>query len=140
MDGIVVAARWHVAWYYSGTTDSCVTVFMMRVTAPEGKRGEMLQALRTLVGPMSVKPGCCRCRLYQDTDDENVITWIEEWESREQLDRHVRSDEYRTLLSVMDMSTVQPEIRFDEVVPIAGMELIEDTRKTSGAKPERRGH
>ncbi|MFI5396838.1 MAG: putative quinol monooxygenase [Candidatus Binatia bacterium] len=109
-------------------------VFTMRVTARPEKRREMLQALRSLLGPMSVQPGCLRCRLYQDADDEDVLTWIEEWESREQLDRHVRSTEYRTLLSVMDLSTVQPEVRFNTVVQTAGMELIEDTMKR-GARP-----
>jgi quinol monooxygenase YgiN len=107
-------------------------VFMMRVTAPPEKRQDMLQALRSLLGPMGVQPGCLRCRLYQDADDEDVLTWIEEWESREQLDRHVRSNEYRTLLSVMDLSVVQPEVRFDTVVKTAGMELIEDTMKRGG--------
>jgi quinol monooxygenase YgiN len=104
-------------------------VFMMRVTAPAEKRNEMLHALRTFLAPMSVRPGCHGCRLYQDADDENVLTCIEEWESREQLDRHVRSEEYRTLLSVMDMSTVEPEVRFDTVVRTAGLDLIEDTRQ-----------
>ena len=101
-------------------------VFTMRVAAPPAKRTEMLQALRSLVGPMSALSGCRCCRLYQDADDENAITWLEEWESREQLDRHVRSSEYRTLLSVMDLSAVQPEVRFNTVAKTAGMELIRD--------------
>ncbi len=104
-------------------------VFTMRVTAQPEKRREMLQALRSLVGPMSVQPGCLRCRLYQDVDDEDVLTWIEEWASREQLEQHVRSPEYRTLLSMMDLSAVEPEVRFNTVVKTAGMELIEDTMK-----------
>jgi len=105
-------------------------VFTMRVTARPKKRPEMLQALHSLLGPMSVQPGCLRCRLYQDADDEDVLTWIEEWESREQMDRHVRSPEYRTLLSVMDLSAVQPEVRFNTVVETAGMELIEGTMRS----------
>jgi quinol monooxygenase YgiN len=105
-------------------------VFTMRVTAPPEKRRDMLQALRSLLGPMSVLPGCLRRRLYQDADDENVLTWIEEWESREQLDRHVRSPGYRTLLSVMDLSAVQPEVRFNTVLETAGMELIEDAMRS----------
>jgi quinol monooxygenase YgiN len=104
-------------------------VFTMRVAALPEKRRDMLQALRSLLGPMSVLPGCLRCRLYQDANDEGALTWVEEWESREQLDRHVRSAEYRTLLSVMDLSAVRPEVRFDTVVKTAGMELIEDTMK-----------
>ncbi len=108
-------------------------VFTMRVTAQPEKRREILQALRSLLGPMSVQPGCLRCCLYQDADDENALTWIEEWESREQLDEHVRSTEYRTVLSVMDLSVVEPEVRFATVVTTAGMELIEDTMKRTAA-------
>ena len=47
----------------------------------------------------------------------------------EQVDRHVRSSGYRTLLSVMDLSAVQPEVRFDTVVETAAMELIEAMMK-----------
>ncbi len=56
------------------------------------------------------------------------MTLIEEWESREALDRHVRSDHYRKILAAMDLASEPPDIRFCCVALIAGMERIEELR------------
>jgi len=103
-------------------------VFKVRVTATAATRERMLDALRGVVEPMRMHPGCVRCRLFQDVDDANALTWIEEWASREDLERHVGSTTYRTLLGVLDQSITQPEIRFDTIADTAGLECIADTR------------
>ena len=61
-------------------------------------------------------------------DNRNAITWIEEWDSEDALRQHIRSDEYRTLLAVVDMSVREPEVRFHTVAKTAGMELIASFR------------
>ena len=50
----------------------------------------------------------------------------EEWESRETLDKHVRSDQYRTILAAMDLAREPPEIQFCGIASTAGMERIEE--------------
>ena len=112
-------------------------VFTLRLVAPPEKRGEIVQALRSLVGPTQAERGCAGCSIQHDEDDENVLTFVEEWETQEDLDCHMCSDEYRRLLVVMDMSAAPPEVTFRTVSDVAGLERIEAAmRKRMGFTPQ----
>jgi quinol monooxygenase YgiN len=50
------------------------------------------------------------------------------WRSEEELERHLRSDDYQKVLLVMEMSLKQPEIRFDTISSSTGFETIEKAR------------
>ena len=101
---------------------------MIRITASARGRREILRALRVLAPPTRARPGCLGAHLLQEVDNRNAITWIEEWDSEDALRQHIRSDEYRTLLAVVDMSVREPEVRFHTVAKTAGMELIASFR------------
>jgi quinol monooxygenase YgiN len=94
------------------------------ITASARGRRDVLRALRVLAPPTRARPGCLGVHLLQGVDNRNAITWIEEWDSEDALKRHIRSDEYRTLLAVVDMSMREPEVRFHTIAKTAGMELI----------------
>ena len=51
---------------------------------------------------------------------KQVLVLEEVWRSEEDLDLHLRSEEYRNLLLVLEMALEQPEIRFDTIsIPLA---------------------
>jgi quinol monooxygenase YgiN len=52
----------------------------------------------------------------------------EVWKSQENLDRHLRSDDYRNMLFVTEMALEPPEIRFQTISHSAGIEIIEKAR------------
>ncbi len=84
--------------------------------------------LRSLIGPTRVETGCMGCYLYQDVNDQYAVTWMEQWNSQDDLNCHLRTPQYKRILAALDMSDVQPEIRFDTVVETKGMQLIEEAR------------
>ena len=96
----------------------------LRVTVPAQKLREILQTLRVLVGPTRVAPGCVSCRLYQDGEDENVLSLMEEWRTEADLQRHLRSEQYRKILAIMETAVEPPEIKINTVSHIAGIEAI----------------
>ncbi len=98
----------------------------LRFPVDDGNREEIIRTLRAMIERTRVKNGCIACRLYYDLDDPNVLTWVEEWESREDLEQHVRSPRFRRILAALDMCTSQPEIRFGTVIETDGMKLIRD--------------
>jgi quinol monooxygenase YgiN len=105
--------------------------FTLRLVAPPKKRNEIVDALASFVGPTQVEPGCLSCHLVQDVKDHNVMAFLEEWETQEDLDRHMSSDEYRKLLTLMDMSAQPPEVVIDTVASRAGLERIRLVRKSA---------
>ncbi len=98
----------------------------LRFPVDDGNREEIVRTLRAMIERTRVKNGCIACRLYYDLDDPNVLTWVEEWASREDLEQHVRSPRFKSILAALDMCRSQPEIRFDTVIETDGMRLIGD--------------
>jgi len=54
----------------------------------------------------------------------------EVWTSRKELEKHVRSDNYRRLLAVMDISVSRPDICFITMGETEGMEYITRLRES----------
>jgi quinol monooxygenase YgiN len=101
----------------------------LRINVCEERRADVNKLLRSLIEPTRVETGCLNCRLYYEKDNPNSLTWVEEWKTEGDLRRHVGSPQYRRILAALDMSDVQPEVRFDKVVETTGMQLIAEARK-----------
>jgi len=97
------------------------------VTGPQS-RAEVVKTLVAQLGPMRVQPGCHKCDLYQDVEDSEVITLVEQWESQADLSLHLRSADYRAVLAAIELSREQPEVHFDTVIRRAGLEVIASAR------------
>ncbi len=99
------------------------------VTAPQSRVG-VVRALAAQLGPTRVQPGCSRCDLYQDLENRDVITMVEEWESQAALGLRLGSEEYRSVLAAIELSRVQPVIHFDTIIRREGLEVVVAARGT----------
>jgi quinol monooxygenase YgiN len=100
----------------------------LRMSVPPEKRDEVLKILRMVMGPTMARLSCISCRIYQDVEDENVVSFVQEWESLEALDEYIRYDAYWKILMVMELASEPPEIKFITAVKTEGLELIERAR------------
>ncbi len=103
----------------------------VRMTIPPQKRGEALKILRSMADQCRDDLGCLSCNIYEDLQEKNVLKIEGVWRNDEDLDLHIRSDEYRNLLLVLEMALKQPEIRFDTISHSTGIETIEKTRSSA---------
>ena len=97
---------------------------MVTIVSPPGQRQGFVQALRSVVGPTRVEPGCLFCHLYEDVDIPGSFTLVEDWVSPEDFERRLRSEAYRQLLLLMELSPEPPVIQFYSVSSTAGMDAI----------------
>jgi quinol monooxygenase YgiN len=104
----------------------------MRMTIPPQKRDEALKILRSIAEKCSFDPGCISSRIYEDLQENNVLMLEEVWNTQQDLEVHMRSDEYLNLLLVLEISIKQPEIRFDIISSSTGIETIEKARVYNG--------
>jgi quinol monooxygenase YgiN len=100
----------------------------IRMTIPPQKSGEVSKILRSVVELCRDDPGCFSCHLYGDLQEKNVLMLEEVWRTEGDLELHLRSDEYRNLLLVLELALKQPEIRFDTISSSTGIETIEKAR------------
>ena len=106
----------------------------VRMTISPQKRDEALRILRSTAEGNRVLPGCLSCRIYEDAQEGNVIMFEELWRNEEELEQHLRSEEYRKVLLLMEMALQPPEVRFNRVSSWSGIEIIEKARTTTGRK------
>jgi quinol monooxygenase YgiN len=100
----------------------------IRMAMPGRKVSEAVEILRSVAERTRVEPGCISCRIYHDIQEEHVIMIEEVWSSEEELERHLRSPEYRNVLLVVEMADEKPEISFSTFSHATGVETIEKAR------------
>ena len=101
----------------------------IRMLISPKRRGEVMEVLSSLAERSRFEPGCIDSRVYQDVQVEPAIMIEQLWESGEDLERHLRSEEFRKVLLVVEMAVEPPEIRFDEILQSTGFEAIEKARR-----------
>ena len=113
--------------------DKHILVTLRMIVQPERRR-DLLETMRGMLEPARVERGCLSYRLYEDVEDRNTFVLVEEWETRKDLESHIRTDNERRLLALMDLLSGQPELRFNTVSQTAGMDFIENVLETDGPR------
>ena len=100
----------------------------VRLAISARHKPEVLRTLRVLMGHATARAGCAGFSLLQDVTNPETLTICDRWVTREDLDAHVRSAEYRLLLAVIDLSLTPPDISFDDLEHIGGLDLVQALR------------
>ena len=96
----------------------------IRIRPKEGKLGGVLRTIQGLLEPMRVEPGCLDFHCSRDIEDENAMVLEARWQTLKDLERHVCSDDFRTILSLLEESGEKPVVEFHHVTGTDGMERI----------------
>lgn len=59
------------------------------------KRMELSQTIASLSGSIRKERGCLRCESCQSIEDEDRLFFLEEWDTRENLMNHMKSENFR---------------------------------------------
>ena len=102
-----------------------MVIAILRFTAVPDKKAEVFNILNSLIGPTEVQPGCMSCKFYGNAGFDNGILLLQEWESQQQLERHINSTEFQKILTAMDLSNEPPGFAFHTVSKTTGLALVE---------------
>jgi quinol monooxygenase YgiN len=105
---------------------------LLKIKPLPDKRDAVLDVLLSVKELLTGLPGCIGSACYESRDGERTVLYMEKWESREDLHRHIQSDLYNRVISAMEFANEAPDIRFYEVSKPIGMELIEALRSDVG--------
>ena len=92
------------------------------------KRLEVTQTLLSMIEPTGREPGCLNFAVYYDIEDKNRFSLMEEWETRDDLDQHIRSHRFGVLLGTKALLCEPPKIQIHTVSQSEGMETIHIAR------------
>ena len=121
------------------STNACVLIFaerkvlviIVRITMNSfiEKRTEVMQTLLSMIEPTENRRGCLSCHVMRDVEDKNVFSLIQEWETREDLDDHIKSARFSVLLGTKSLLCEPQEIEIHTVSHTEGMETVNAARK-----------
>ena len=93
----------------------CVILVIIRMKVLAEKRRELSQTIVSLIGSLRTEKGCLRFDFCQSMEDENELCILEEWDTREDLDRHLKSERFRVLRGAMNLLREPYEMTLHEV-------------------------
>jgi hypothetical protein len=67
-----------------------------------------------------------------DIGNEDILVIEEQWPTREDLERHIRSDRFKEILSLLESASRPPEVSFHEISKTTGMGTIKAARSEKG--------
>jgi quinol monooxygenase YgiN len=79
------------------------------------KRAEILSVVEDLVDHMRSSRGCGRGRLLADSEDPNAFSIVTEWQSAEDADEFLGSNDFRVFRGIRMLLRGEPLIILDQV-------------------------
>ena len=99
------------------------------INALPDKQKEVLQTLQSLLESPSKEQGCLSYSIFSDIEDENVFNLISEWDTRQHLDRHIKSDRFSVLFGTKSLLCEPLKIHIFTVSDSEGIEAVNSIRK-----------
>lgn len=92
------------------------------------KQKELVQTLLSMIAVMEKEAGCLSYALFGHMEDRNLLNLLEEWQTREALDHHLRSEMFSAFLGTRSLLTEPHSIRIYTVQQSEGMEAVHAAR------------
>ena len=105
-------------------------MIVVRITMhviPE-KQKELVQTILSMIDSMEKVAGCLSYALFCNLEDRNLLNLLEEWQTRKDLDQHLRSDMFGVLLGTKSLLTEPHGIQIHTIHQSEGMEAVYTAR------------
>jgi quinol monooxygenase YgiN len=92
------------------------------------KQKELVQTLLSMAGGMEKEAGCLSCDLFRNIEDKNLFTLFGEWQTRKDLNYHLKSEMFGVLLGTKSLLSEPHEIHIYTIHQSEGKEAVEAAR------------
>ena len=104
-----------------------IIVRIAMYSLPE-KQKEVMQTLLSMIESTGKERGCLTHHVLRDIEDENGFSLIDEWETREDLDQHIRSAKFGVMLGTRSLLCEPPNIQIHTVSNSEGITAVNAAR------------
>jgi len=105
-----------------------VIIVRIAINALPEKQKEVMQTLLSMVESTGKEKGCLSHQVFRDIEEENVFSLIDEWETREDLDQHIRSAKFGVMLGTKSLLCEPPNIQIHTISDSQGMAAVNAAR------------
>jgi quinol monooxygenase YgiN len=101
---------------------------VLRLRVPPDRASDVVEALRAVMSAARWHPGWAHAQVDRDLDDPRTLHYREEWLTPEDTAREVGSDRFSRLLELMEAATEPPDLRFQFVSEVRGLDYVAEVR------------
>ena len=88
------------------------------------KQKELVQTLLSMIEPMEKEAGCLSYALFCNMEDKNLLNLLEEWQTRKELDQHLRSEIFGVLLGTKSLLIEPHGVHIYSIHQSEGMDAV----------------
>lgn len=103
-------------------------VNLTSITVCPENRMELYQTISSLVDSVKREKGCLTYRIYEEAGDENAFVLIGEWETPDDWNSHLHSDNFAVLLGSISLLCERSRIDFQLLSHVADIEALTKAR------------
>jgi len=93
------------------------------------KQKEVMQTLLSMIEPQGKESEYLNYGIFRDIENKNIFNLISEWETRQDLDHHIRSDIFSVLLGTKSLLCEPLKFQIFTVSDSEGIEAVRSLRK-----------
>jgi quinol monooxygenase YgiN len=97
-------------------------------SVPLGQTRPVMMALHAVAAETRSAFGCVGCSVTTDIGNRGTMRYTEEWLTEEDLRKHMLSDSFAHLVSLMEEATQPPRIEFTLAHETRGFDFVEEVR------------
>lgn len=103
-------------------------IMILSILVHKAKATEALDLFDSYIGPIAAQSNHVNVWLNSNMTRTNEFVLLEVWKDRESLENHVRSDNFRNILAIMELAKCPPTLDFHTVSSSEGLDLVEKLR------------
>jgi quinol monooxygenase YgiN len=92
------------------------------------KQKELVQTLLSMIGSMGKAGGCLSYALFSNIEDKNLLNLLQEWQTRKDLEHHLRSEMFGILLGTRSLLSEPHDVHIYTINQSEGMEAVNTAR------------
>jgi quinol monooxygenase YgiN len=96
---------------------------------PLGQARPITMALHSVIAETRAVRGCVRCSVSTGISTEGTVTYVEEWETEEDLRNRLRAETFTELAALIDAAAKPPRVVFALPWGTRGLEFAEEVRR-----------
>lgn len=82
----------------------------VKMKGRDDKRREIMQTITGIADQVKQCKGCVGAYCYQDLSDQNAFYYIQEWQSRQEMEDHLNSKLFSALLGLKTILAESPQV------------------------------
>jgi quinol monooxygenase YgiN len=100
--------------------------YLIKISVKKYKADEFIESIHSLTPEIRKKRGCLRYNLYKNSEKENEYTVVGEWKSRQAMEAHFQTEDYKVLIGAAKVLGETFEMNIAEVSKTGSFDIAKD--------------